>query len=88
MAQGIIPNFYHIWDALHTKDTALCFNWYSGLGVNDTATLRCLYFGLRFLFLPRRFVGKAMGLYVIMTFSLSAFTSAIFLKKQLKLNRL
>ena len=37
MAQGIIPNFYHIWDAVHTKDTALCFNWYSGLGVNDTA---------------------------------------------------
>lgn len=84
MAQGIIPNFYHIWDALHTKDTALCFNWYSGLGVNDTANASLSVFWIALLVLPRRFVGKAMGLYVIMTFSLSAFTSAIFLKKATK----
>lgn len=88
MAQGIIPNFYHIWDALHTKDMALCFNWYSGLGVNDTANASLSVFWIALLVLPRRLVGKAMGLYVIMTFSLSAFTSAIFLKKQLKPNRL
>ena len=84
MAQGIIPNFYHIWDVLHTKDTALCFNWYSGLGVNDTANASLSVFWIALLVLPRRLVGKAMGLYVIMTFSLSAFTSAIFLKKATK----
>lgn len=84
MAQGIIPNFYHIWDALHTKDTALWFNWYSGLGVNDTANASLSVFWLALLVLPRRLVGKAMGLYVVMTFSLSALTSAIFLKKAAK----
>lgn len=84
MAQGIIPNFYHIWDALHTKDTSLWFNWYSGLGVNDTANASLSVFWLALLVLPRRFVGKAMGLYVIMTFSLSSFTAAVFLKKVTK----
>ena len=81
MAQGIIPNFYHIWDALHKNDTSLWFNWYSGLGVNDTANASLSVFWLALLVLPRRLVGKAMGLYVVMTFSLSAFTSSIFLKK-------
>lgn len=81
MAQGIIPNFYHIWDALHSKDTSLWFNWYSGLGVNDTANASLSVFWLALLVLPRRLVGKAMGLYVLMTFSLSALTSAVFLKK-------
>lgn len=81
MAQGIIPNFYHVWDALHTKDISLWFNWYSGLGVNDTANASLSVFWIALLVLPRRLVGKAMGLYVVMTFSLSAFTSSIFLKK-------
>lgn len=84
MAQGIIPNFYHIWDALHTKDTSLWFNWYSGLGVNDTANASLSVFWLALLVIPRRLVGKAMGLYVIMTFSLSALTANLFLRIEAK----
>lgn len=80
MAQGIIPNFYHIWDALHEKDTALWFNWYSGLGVNDAANASLSVFWLVLLVIPRRLVGKAMGLYVILFFALSAFSTCLFLR--------
>lgn len=81
MAQGIIPNFYHIWDALHSDDTALWFNWYSGLGVNDTANASLSVFWAVLLLLPRRLVGKAMSLYVLLFMCLSAFSACVFLRR-------
>lgn len=81
MAQGIIPNFYHIWDALHNNDTALWFNWYSGLGVNDIANASLSVFWAVLLVIPRRLVGKAMSLYVLMFFALSSMSACLFLRK-------
>ncbi len=82
MAQGIIPNFYHIWDALHKGDVSLWFNWYSGLGVNDTANASLSAFWIILLISPRRLVGKLMSFYVVMMLSLSSFTAGIYLKKE------
>lgn len=80
MAQRFVPNCYHIWDALHSGDTALWFNWYSGLGVNDVADASFSFFWLVLAVLPRRLIGKAMSLYVVMFFSMSAFSSCLFLR--------
>lgn len=84
MAQGIIPNFYHIWDALHKNDTALWFNWYSGLGVNDTANASLSAFWVVLMIVPRRLVGKLMSFYVVMMLSLSGLTAGIYLKTEHK----
>lgn len=81
MAQRFVPNFYHIWDAMHDGDVALWFNWYSGLGVNDAADASFSLFWAVLAVIPRRLIGKAMSLYVVMFFSLSAFTSSLFLRK-------
>lgn len=81
MAQRFIPNFYHIWDALHEGDVSLWFNWYSGLGVNDTADASFSLFWIVLAIIPRRLVYKAMSLYVVMFFSLAAFSACAFLKK-------
>lgn len=80
MAQRFIPNLYHIWDAIHSSDTALWFNWYSGLGVNDVADASFSFFWIVLAVLPRRLIGKAMSLYVVMFFSMSAFSSCLFLR--------
>lgn len=81
MAQRFIPNFYHIWDAIHKSDVSLWFNWYSGLGVNDTADASFSFFWLVLAVLPRRLVGKAMSLYVVLFFSLASFSASLFLRK-------
>lgn len=86
MAQGIIPNFYHIWDALHRNDVALWFNWYTGLGVNDTANASLSAFWAVLLIVPRHWVGKLMSFYVMMMLALSSFTASIFLKVECKTN--
>lgn len=81
MAQRFIPNLYHIWDAIHSSDTALWFNWYSGLGVNDVADASFSFFWIVLAVLPRRLIGKAMSMYVVMFFSMSAFSACLFLRK-------
>lgn len=80
MAQGIIPGFYHIWDAIHSDEVPLWFNWYSGMGVNNSTASLSLFW-LALLVIPRRLVGKAMSLYVVMLFSASAFSACLFLRR-------
>lgn len=81
MAQRFIPNYYHIWDAMHDTDIPLWFNWYTGFGVNDTADASFSLYWLVLAIIPRRLIGKSMSLYVVMFFSLSALSASVFLRR-------
>lgn len=80
MAQRFLPNLYHTYDALHSSDTALWFNWMSGLGVNDVADASFSLFWIPLMVLPRRLIGKAMSLYVVMFFAISSISACAFLR--------
>lgn len=80
MAQRFVPNLYHIWDSMHSGDTALWFNWYSGLGVNDVADASFSFFWIVLAVIPRRLIGKAMSLYAVMFFAMSSLSACLFLR--------
>lgn len=82
MAQGYIPRYYHLYDAMHgTK--SLFFDWYSGAGVNMVANLSTYLspINLMFYFIPRDMLLQSMSLFLVIKMALMALTSFIFLKR-------
>lgn len=82
MAQGYIPRYYHLYDAMHGSKS-LFFDWYSGTGVNMVANLSTYLspLNLLFYFIPRDMLLQSMSLFLMIKMALMALTAFIFLKK-------
>lgn len=82
MAQGFVPRYYHLYDALHgTK--SLLFDWYTGTGVNMAANLSTYLSPLNLLYylIPRDMILQSMSLFLAIKMALMGFTACFFLNK-------
>lgn len=77
--------YYHTWDFMHGEKSPF-YDWYSGLGVNMTATSTVYnifsIFNPFFLFMKRTAVFESLSILTILRLSLCAFTMYLFLKEE------
>lgn len=82
MAQGYVPRYYHLYDAMHGSKS-LFFDWYTGTGVSMAANLSTYLSPLNLLYLliPRDMILQSMSLFLAIKMALMAFTACFFLNK-------
>lgn len=82
MAQGYVPRYYHLYDAMHgTK--SLLFDWYTGTGVSMAANLSTNLSPLNLLYylIPRDMILQSMSLFLAIKMALMGFTMCFFINK-------
>ena len=82
MAQGYVPRYYHLYDAMHGSKS-LFYDWYTGTGVNMAANLSTYLspLNLLYFFIPRDMILQSMSLFLAIKMALMAFTACFFLNK-------
>lgn len=82
MAQGYVPRYYHLYDAMHGSKS-IFFDWYTGTGVNMASFLSTFLSPLNLLYyvIPRDMILQSMSLFLAIKMALMAFTSCFFLNK-------
>lgn len=82
MAQGYVPRYYHLYDAMHGSKS-LFFDWFTGTGVNMAANLSTYLSPLNLLYflIPRDMILQSMSLFLAIKMALMAFTACFFLNK-------